>query len=98
MISISDQDEEVEDISFVLLIALRPLHLSFPVSVLSVHVCFPMLIGCFQTSCMHFAFCQILPLLLEYFKLFLIVMANFLIFSHNSCQSLRYEEEFLSTR
>ena len=93
--SISDGDEEVIDISFVLFVSLQSLHLPLPSIISLVHVLLPVFIGCFQTSHMHFAFCQIFPLLLEYFKLFLIVMANFLIFSCNSCQSLHNEKEFL---
>ena len=98
VITISNWDEEIEDVSFVFLIALRSLLLLFPVSIPSVCVCFPMLVGCFQMSCVCFVLCQILPSLLEYFKLFLIVVADFLIFLHNSCQSLCNEEEFLPPR
>ena len=98
MISVSDWDEEIEDVSLVLFVALRSLLLPLPVSAPSVCVHFPMLVGGFQMSRMCFMLCQILPLLLEYFKLFLIIAADFLIFSCNSCQSLRDEEEFLSPR
>ena len=96
VITISDWDEEIEDISFVFLVPLRSLCLSFPVSIPPVSVCFPMLIGCFQMSRMCLALCQTLLSLLEYFKLFLVVMADFLIFLCNSHQSLCDEEEFLS--
>ena len=98
LVAISDWDEKVEDISFVLFIALWSSCLPFPVSIPLVSVHLPVLIGCFQMSCMCLALCQIFSSLAEYFKLFLIVVANFLIFSHNSHQSLCNEEEFLSSR
>ena len=41
--------------------------------------------------------CQIFTSLFEYLRLFLIVVANFLVLVHNSSQSLCNEEEFLST-
>ena len=93
--SIGDRDKEVIDVSFILFISLWSPCLSLPSIVPSVHILLPMLVGCFQMSHMHLTFCQIFSLLLECFKLFLIVAANLLIFSHNSCQSLRNEEEFL---
>ena len=98
VISISDWDEEIEDISLVFFIALRSLLLPLPIGVPLVRVCLPMLVGCFQVSHVCFTLFQIFPSLLEYFKLFLIIAADFLIFLHNSCQSLRNEEEFLSPR
>ena len=96
--SIGDRDEEVIDISFIFFVSLWSLHLSLPSVVPSVHILLPMLVGCLQVSHVHLAFCQIFSLLLECFKLFLIVAANLLIFLHNSCQSLRDEEEFLPPR
>ena len=96
--TISNLDEEIEDISFVLFIPFRSLLLSLPVSIPPVSVRFPVLISCFQTSCMHLMLCQIFSLLAEYFQLFLIVMADFLILLCNSCQSLHDEEEFFSPR
>ena len=98
MVTIDDWDEKVKDISFILFVSLWPSLLHVPLLELLVVVGFPVLIGFFQVSCMRLVLCQILPLLLEYFKLFLIVAANFLIFSHNSHQSLCNEEEFLSSR
>ena len=47
VVSISDWEEEVKDISIILFISLRSPHFSLPVSVSSIHVCFPVLIGCF---------------------------------------------------
>ena len=96
--SISDGDEEVIDVSFILFISLRSSCLSLPLIIPSVRVLLPMLVGCFQVSHVHLAFHQISFPLLECFKLFLIVMANLLIFSHNSCQSLHNEEELLPSR
>ena len=97
VITISDWDEEIEDVSFILFISLGSSCLPLPVSVPSVHVLLPVLIGCFQTSCMCLTLCQILSSLAEYFQLFLIVAANFLILLCHSCQSLHNEEEFQST-
>ena len=97
VVSISDWDEEVKDISFIFFIPLGSLCLSFPVSIPPVSVYFPVLIGCFQMSHVCLMLCQVLSLLLEYFQLFLIVVADFLILLRNSCQSLHDEEEFLSS-
>ena len=97
VVSISDWDEEIEDVSFVLLIPLGSLCLPLPVGIPPISILFPMLIGCFQVSHVCLMLCQLLPSLLECFKLFLIVLANFLIFLCNSCQSLCDEEEFLSS-
>ena len=96
IIAVSNWDEEIEDVSFILFISFWSLCLPLPVSIPPVSVCFPVLIGHFQMSCMHFALCQILSLLAECFQLFLIVMADFLILSRNPCQSLHNEEEFFS--
>ena len=93
--SIGDGDEEVIDISFILFVPFWSLCFSLPSIIPSVCVLLPMLVGCFQVSCVHLVFCQIFSLLLECFKLFLIVVADLLIFSCNSCQSLHDEEEFL---
>ena len=97
MITISNWDEEVKDVSFILFIPLQSLCLPFPGSIPPVSVSLPVLIGFFQMSHMHLMLCQILSLLAEYFQLFLIVMANFLILLSNSCQSLHNELEFLSS-
>ena len=95
VVSISDWDEEIKNVSFIFFIPVRSLCFSLPVGVSPVSVRLPVLVGRFQVSCMRLMLCQILPLLLEYFELFLVVMADFLIFLHNSCQSLCDEEEFL---
>ena len=97
LVTVSDWDEEIKDISFVLFIPLWSSCLPLPFSIPSVHVHLPVLIDCFQMSHMHLVLCQILSLLVEYFQLFLIVAADFLILSHHSCQSLHDEEKFLST-
>ena len=95
VVSIRDQDEEIKDVSFIFFIPLGPPTLLLPFCIPSVCVLLPMLVGCFQVSCAHLTFCQIFSLLFKYFELLLIVTANFLIFAHNSCQSLCNEEEFL---
>ena len=97
MISISDWDEEIEDISLIFFIALWSFSFSIPIGVPPICVCLPVLIGCFQMSCVCLTLCQIFSSLLEYFELFLVVAADFLIFLCNSCQSLCDEEEFFST-
>ena len=96
VVTIGDWDEEVKDVPFVFLIALWPLTLLFPRSIPPVCVLLPVLVGSFQVSRTCLMFCQIFSSLSEYFKLFLIVAADLLIFSCNSCQSLCDEEEFLS--
>ena len=98
VVSIRDWNEEIKDVSFIFFIALWPLTLSLPLCILSVCVLLPMFIGCFQASHVHLTLCQIFPSLLEYFELFLIVAADFLIFARNSCQSLSNEEKLLSSR
>ena len=96
--SIGDGDEEVIDVSFIFFIPFWPSCFSLPGVIPSVCVLLPVFVGCLQVSHVRLMLCQVLSSLLEYFKLFLIVMANLLIFSHNSCQSLCNEEELLSTR
>ena len=95
MITIDDWDEEIKDVSFVFLISFWSSLLRIPLLKPLVIVGFPVLIGLFQMSCVRFMFCQVFPSLLEYFKLFLIVMADFLVLLHNSHQPLCNEEEFL---
>ena len=97
VIAIRDWDEEIKDVSFIFLITLRSSTLLLPLHIPSVHVFLPVFVGCFQVSCVHLTLCQIFSLLLEYFKLLLIVAANFLIFVRNSCQSLCDEEKLLSS-
>ena len=94
MIAVSDWNEEIKDISFIFFVPFQPLRLPVPGSIPPVCVCLPVLVGFFQMSCVHLALCQILSLLAEYFQLFLIVTADFLILSCNSHQSLHNEEEF----
>ena len=96
VIAIRYWDEEVKDISLIFLISFWSLLPSLPSCILSISVFLPVLIGFFQASHVHLTLCQVLTLLFECFELFLIVTANFLIFSHNSCQSLCNEEELLS--
>ena len=97
VIAISDWDEEIKDISFVFLIPFWSSCLLFPVSVPPISVCFPVFVGHFQMSRMHLMLCQVLSSLAEYFQLFLIVVANFLILLCNSCQPLHDEEKFFSS-
>ena len=95
VIAIRNWDEKVKDVAFIFLISLRCLASSLPFHVPSVGIFFPVLIGFFQASRMHLTLCQIFTSLFEGLKLFLIVTADLLIFSCNSRQSLRDEEEFL---
>ena len=98
VIAIRDWDEEIKDIAFILLVSLQCLSSSLPLCISSVSIFLPVFVGLFQASCMCLVLCQIFASLLEYFKLFLIVVGDFLIFAHNSSQSLCDEEEFLSTQ
>ena len=95
VVTIRNWDEEIKDVSFIFFIPLWSLFSSLPSCVLSIGVLFPVLVGFFQMSSVHLMLCQVLALLFECFELFLVVAANFLIFSCNSCQSLRDEEELL---
>ena len=97
VVTVGDRDEEVKDVPFIFFISFWSPTLLLPVSIPPVCVLLPVLVGCFQVSPMRFMLCQILSSLLEYLKLLLVVMADFLILSHNSCQSLHNEEEFLSS-
>ena len=97
VITVSNWDEEVEDVAFVFLITLWSLSLPFPGSIPPVGVFLPVLVGCFQVSCMCLMFGQLVSLLLECLELPLIVMADFLIFLRSSCQSLCDEKELFST-
>ena len=96
VISISDWDEEIEDVSFVFLITLWSFSFPIPLGVSPIHVFLPVFVGCLQMSRVCLMLCQIFSSLLEYFELPLIVVADFLIFLCHSCQSLRNEEEFFS--
>ena len=95
VVTIGDRDEEVEDVPFILLISFWRLSSPFPFCVSPVSVFCPVFVGFFQASHMHLTFCQVFASLFECFKLFFKVAADLLIFSHNSCQSLCDEEEFL---
>ena len=96
VVSIRDWNEEIKDISFIFFVALWPLTLLLPLCILSVCVFLPVFVGCFQVSRACLTLCQIFSSLFECFKLFLIVVADFLIFVHNSCQSLCNEKLFSS--
>ena len=95
VVTVGDWNEEIKDISFVLLIPLRGLPPSLPLHIPLVGVFSPVLVGFFQASCVHLMPCQIVTSLFENLELFLVVMTDFLIFAHNSSQSLCNEEEFL---
>ena len=94
VITISDWDEKVEDVSFIFFIPLWALLLLVPVSEPLVAVCFPVFIGFFKVNCIHLALCQSLSSLVEYLQLLLIVAANFLMLLSNSNQPLGDVEEF----
>ena len=95
MIAVRDWDEEIKDIAFIFLISFQYLVSPLPFRISSVSIFFPVFIGFFQVSCVHVVLCQILASLFEGLKLLLIVAADLLIFSCNSCQSLCDEEELL---
>ena len=95
VVTVRDGNEEVKDVPLVFFIPLWSSTLLLPLSVSLVHVFLPVLVGGFQVSRMCLMLCQIFSSLLEYFKLFLIVVADFLVLARNSCQSLCNEEEFL---
>ena len=95
VVTVRDGDEEVEDVPFVLFIPFRHLSSPLPFHISLVSVFCPVLVGFFQASRVCLVLCQIITSLFEDLELFLIVAANLLIFSHNSCQSLHSEEEFL---
>ena len=95
MVTIDNGDEEIKDVSFVFLVPFWPSPLFIPIGEFLVIVGFPMLIGFFQASHVHLMLCQIISSLAEYFQLFLMIVANLLVLSCNSCQSLCDEEEFL---
>ena len=95
VVTIGDGDEEVEEGPFIFFVSFWCLPSPFPFHASLVSIFHPVLVGFFQMSCMCLALCQIVALLLEYFELFLIVAADFLIFLHNSSQSLHNEEELL---
>ena len=98
VVTVGDQDEEIEDISFIFLISLRCLPSSLPLCIPPVSVLSPMLVGFFQVSCVHLTLCQVVASLFEDFELFLIVVADLLILACNLSQSVCDEEEFLSPR
>ena len=97
VVTIGDGDEEVKDIPFVFLISFWCLSSPLPFHVPLISVFHPVFVSFFQVSRMCLMLCQIVASLFEDLELFLIVAADFLIFSHNSCQSLHNEEEFLPT-
>ena len=95
VVTIRDWNEEIKDVSFILLISLRSLPSSLPLRVPPVGVFGPVLVGFFQASCVRLMLCQVITSLLENLKLFLVVTADFLIFACNLSQSMCDEEEFL---
>ena len=95
VVTIGDQDEEVKDVSFVLLIPLRGLSSSLPLHVPLVCIFGPVFVGFFQVSRVCLTLCQIVASLFENLELFLVVAADFLIFVCNLGQSMCDEEEFL---
>ena len=95
VVTIGDWDEEVKDISFILLVPLRGLSSSLPLRIPPVCIFGPVFVGFFQVSRVHLMLCQIVASLFENLKLFLVVAADFLIFARNSGQSMCDEEEFL---
>ena len=95
VVTIGDRNEEVEEVPFIFFVSFWCLPSPFPFHISLVSIFHPVLVGFFQTSHMCLAFCQIITPLLEYFELLLIVVADFLIFSCNSSQSLCDEEELL---
>ena len=95
VVTIRDWDEEVKDVSFILLVPLRGLSSSLPLCVPPVCIFGPVFVGFFQASCVCLMLCQIVTSLFENLKLFLVVTADFLIFARNSGQSMCNEEEFL---
>ena len=95
VVTIRDRDKEIKDVSFVFLIPLGCLPSSLPLHIPLVSVLGPVLVGFFQASHVHLMLCQIIALLFEDLKLFLVVMADFLIFVCNLSQSMCNEEEFL---
>ena len=98
VIAVRDWDEEIKDVAFILFISLRCLSSSLPLYIPPVSVLCPVFVGFFQVSHIRLTLCQFCASLLEYFELFLIVVANFLIFSCNSSQSTCNEDEFLRPR
>ena len=96
VIAIRDWDEEIKDVAFILFISFWCLSSPLPLHISSVSVFLPVFIGFFQASHVCLMLCQIFTLLFEYFKLFLIVATDFLIFGCNSSQSLCNEKELFS--
>ena len=94
MVAVSDWDEEIGDVTFILFVPLWTPVLLVPISKPLVIVCLPMFIGFFKVSCICLTFCQSFPLLLEYLQLFMVALTDFFVLLHNSCQSLGNMEEF----
>ena len=65
VVAVSNQDEEVKDISFIFLVSLQHLSLLVPVNEPLVIVHLPVLVGFFKVSCVCLVFCQIFSLLVE---------------------------------
>ena len=93
MIAVSDWDEEIRDIAFILFVLLWTPVLLVPICEPLVTVSFPVFIGLFKVSCIHLALCQSFSSLLKYFQLFMVAATDFFILLCNSCQSLSDMEE-----
>ena len=71
MITISDWDEEIRDIAFILFIPLWTPVLLVPICKPLVTVSLTVFIGLFKVSCVCLVLCQSFSSLLEYFQLFI---------------------------
>ena len=98
MVAVSDWDEEIEDISFILFISFQPLLLLVPVSKPLVVVSLPVFIGLFKVSGVHLMLCQSLSSLAEHFQLLPIVVTDLFVLLSNTGQALSDMEEFLPPR
>ena len=95
VVTVRDRDEKVKDVSFIFLIPFWCPTFPLPLLVPLVSVFGPVFVGFFHVSRICLMFCQFVVSLFEGLELLLIVVANFLIFVHNSSQSVCNEEEFL---
>ena len=93
MITVSDGDEEIRDIAFILFIPLWTSILLVPICEPLVIVSFPVFIGLFKVSCICLMLCQSFSSLSEYFQLLMVAVTDFFVLLHNSCQSLSDVEE-----
>ena len=93
MIAVSDWDEEIGDVAFVLFVPLWTSVLLVPICKPLVIVSLPVFVGLFKVSHICFMLCQSFSLLSEYFQLFMVAVTDFSVLLHNSCQSLSDVEE-----